>query len=374
MFGRLLRIAVPVMVAAAAGLAAAAGTGQAAGAPGWRIVASVPDGAYFGALTATGPASAWTAGSVCVSSSCLGTTLVVRHWNGKAWQAIAVPKAFVDSADFAGPVSVAAAGTSAWILDAGQTSTGAETTAVLHWTGNGWGKTVMLPASINSAVAPTATDVWAFGTGGPVDSPYAAHYNGKTWAAERVPVGGDAASATSDSNIWVLGTPAVAPPGADLAIMSFNGKTWRKTSLPSVFNGPVAAISIAAVSAVDVWATGEILVPGPSLPPVLLHWNGKKWAEITVPYNGFNGALALDGHGGVWLAVGDMTPPAEHGYLLHYGSGKWSRVTAPASRGEIDIPNVLAWIPGTRSLWGTGNEMPAGSSGPSPAVILKDGL
>jgi hypothetical protein len=124
-----------------------------------------------------------------------------------------------------------------------------------------------------------------------------------------------------------------------------------------------------------VWATAELLVPGPPVPPILLHYAGGKWSDVTVPYNGFGGALAPDGRGGIWLAVDDQGPPPEHsGYLLHYADGKWSRVTAPAGRDETDDPDVLAWIPGTRSLWGTGLEMPTGSSGPDPAVILKDGV
>ena len=88
MLGRLLRIALPAVLAAATGLAASAGTGQAVTVPGWRIVATVTDGAALDALTATGPANAWTAGTVCASSSCQGTTLVVRHWNGKAWRLV----------------------------------------------------------------------------------------------------------------------------------------------------------------------------------------------------------------------------------------------------------------------------------------------
>jgi hypothetical protein len=232
---------------------------------------------------------------------------------------------------------------------------------------------VTLPAFISAAVAPTATDVWAFGGSGPSDDPYAAHYNGRTWSAVRVPVTGDAAYATSAKDIWVLGT-SPNPSLGRVAVMSFNGKTWRAGSLPGLVNAPVAARSIAAVSATDVWAAAEELVPGPSVPPILLHWNGEKWADVNVPYNGSNGTLAQDGHGGIWLAVDDMNPPAGFvGYLLHYTGGKWSRITAPATHGDTDIPDAIAWIPGTRSLWGTGNEMPGGSSGPRPAVILKDG-
>lgn len=368
MFKRLLRAAaLPAVVLAC--LTAAAVPGQAATVPGWRIVAMLPDDASFDALTATGPANAWTAGTDCGDSSCSGTTLLVRHWDGKAWRVIAVPKAFVNKPDLAGASAVAAAASSAWIMVGEE-----QTTEVLHWTGKGWGKTVTLPADISAAVAPTATDVWAFGGTGPSSAPYAAHYNGTTWTAVRVPVTGSAAYAASAGDIWVFGSPRNSNPSLSdhLAIMAFNGKAWRSTPLPGFPNEPIVPVSIAAVNATDVWASAEILVPGASVPPILLHWNGKTWAEITVPYNGSGGALALDGRGGIWLAATENAYPLR-GYLLHYAGGKWSRVTAPATREEIDFPNVLAWIPGTGSLWGTGGEIPTSDSGPSPGVIFKDG-
>jgi hypothetical protein len=48
-------------------------------------------------------------------------------------------------------------------------------------------------------------------------------------------------------------------------------------------------------------------------------------------------------------------------------------MAAPARRDEATVPSGLAWIPGTRSVWGAGAEIPAGPTGAPATVIFKYG-
>ena len=382
MFRRVLRVAIPVAVAGA--LTAAGGLSQAATTPGWRIAATLPgNSSGVDELAAAGAGSAWSAGSICANASCSRNTLVVHHWNGKAWTAVSVPKAYVNSSAELGDSAVAAASGNAWIMNSVAAGAG-NATAVLHWTGRGWGATAKLPAIVTSAVATSATNAWALGaaaTSASSGAPYAAHFNGRKWAAVRVPVSGLRASATSAKNIWVAGFSAVSSSGLPvLGIMDFNGKTWRTTPAPRLgLKAKQAAFpaGIAALSATNVWVAGMILSLSPTgAPPkaFLIHWNGTKWAAVKVPWAGSDlTAIAQDGHGGIWTGAMLLGSPTPVAYLAHYGNGAWTRVAVPAPRGDITMPQALAWIPGTRSLWGLGEELSVNSTAAAHEVILKYG-
>jgi hypothetical protein len=368
-------------MAVAGALTAAGGLSQAATTPGWRITTTLPgNNSGAGQLAAAGAGSAWAAGTVCANASCTRSTLVVRHWNGKAWTVVSVPKAYVNSSAELGNSAVATASGNAWIMDSVAAGAG-DATAVLHWTGRGWSATAKLPALVASAVATSATNAWALGaaaTSASSGGPYAAHFDGRKWAAVRVPVSGLCASATSAKNIWVAGFSKVSSSGPVLGIMDFNGKTWRTTPAPRLgLTAKQAAFpaGIVAFSAANVWVDGIILGSSGAPPKAfLLHWNGAKWVAVKVPYAGAElTAMAQDGHGGIWtgvLLLGGATPKA---YLARYGNGAWTRVAVPAPRGDITAPQSLVWIPGTRSLWGLGDELPVGLTGVAHEVILKYG-
>jgi hypothetical protein len=380
MFRRVLRVAVPVAVAGA--LTAAGGLSQAASTPGWRITTVLStNNSGAGELAATGAGSAWAAGTNCADASCSRNTLVVRHWTGKAWTVVSVPKAYVNSGAEFGASAVAAASGNAWVMNS--VAAGANNaTAVLHWTGRGWGATAKLPAMVTSAVATSPANAWALGaaaTSASSGTPYAAHFDGRKWSAVRVPVSGLHASATSAKNIWVAGFSRLSSSGPPvLGIMHFDGKTWHTTPAPRLgLTAKQAAFpaGIAALSATNVWV-GGIILGSTSAPPkaFLIHWNGAKWAAVKFPYASAElTAMAQDGHGGIWtgvLLLGSATPKA---YLAHYRNGTWTRVAVPASRGDITSPQALAWIPGTRSLWGLGYELPVSLAGIAREVILKYG-
>jgi hypothetical protein len=339
---------------------------KSSGSPGWRIT-QVLANAAIGGLWAGGARDAWLAGDECADLATCGTgdtsngTIVVRHWDGKAWRVVTPPKAYINSPIDQGVGAVAATSASnAWVL-AGRGAESVEYTDALHWTGRRWTAPVRLDAAIEAAVAPSSTQLWAFGLPAVYGPPgYFAHFNGKTWTHGPFPISGTAAAARSASDVWVAGNTA-----DGLGIEHWNGHRWHATALPDLGLGSGSALQyfadilgLADIGSNDVWADIGVLNSTGTNPPgtILLHWNGKVWSRVKFPYVG-NAitALAYDGHGGIWLATANGTVNNLTVWFDHYTGGHWTRAKVPSRDGEQPEIDNLSWIPGTRSLWATGS-------------------
>jgi hypothetical protein len=370
--GRLARYAIPLAVFAlvsgsVAGAARAAMIPEAATSsapPGWRITQVIANAA-IGGLWAGGVRDAWLAGDECADLATCGTgdtgngTLVVRHWDGKAWRVVRPPQEFINSPLDQGVGAVAGtSGANAWVLAARGTES-VDYTDALHWTGKRWDAPVRLETAIQAAVAPSATQLWAFGV--PAvngKAGYFAHFNGKTWKHGSFPLSGTAASARSADDVWVGGNTA-----DGLGIEHWNGRQWHATPLPQLGLGSGSALfvdvlGLADVRSNDVWADIGVLNSTGANPPgtIMLHWNGRTWSRVKFPYVG-NAltSVAYDGHGGIWLATATGTGSNVAVWFDHFAGGRWSRVKAPRRDGEQPLIDNLRWIPGTRSLWATGS-------------------
>jgi hypothetical protein len=346
--------------ATAAGASAAAPAAvrePAAATPGWRIVQVFRNAAFDG-LTALGARNAWLAGDSCADTMCDRGTMLVRHWDGKAWRVVTPPRAYINSAlnVAAGPV-VATSASNAWVFaDRGTTSF---YTDALHWTGTGWAAPVRLNTMVMAAVALSPANVWAFGPDG-----FLGHYNGKTWSRRSLPVGGTAAAATSASDVWVGGLASGGNPG----IEHWNGHAWRVTPLPNLGIPTGGTLDqpyfqgIAAITPRDAWA--DISVLGEVGTTYLLHWNGKLWTRASFPYAGYaNTPVVSDGHGGLWLSIDGGRAPKTFLWFCHFANGHWTRTVVPSYARQQPTVDYLAWIPGTRSVWGTGGAIVSQTGG-----------
>jgi hypothetical protein len=339
--------------------------------PGWRVTRLLPNVAV-GGLWAGGARDAWLAGDECADPATCGDdtgngTLVVRHWDGASWRAVKPPKAYVSTPldQGAGPVT----GTSAanvWIA-AYRGTESADQTDMLHWTGSRWAAPVRLPSPIQAVIAPSATQLWAFGDGTKPGQPgYVAHLTGKTWTSGVFPLSGTAAAALSPTDIWVGGTIAADRPGME----HWNGRTWQAVPFPdlaadSLGFSDVAIQGITAVGPDDVWAdVADIGSPSSNGQGVfLMHWNGRAWAWTPFPYTGVAfSPVTADGRGGLWLV---LAAKGQESWFCHYSAGRWTRTPVPDS----SQPQLLTWIPGTNSQWAAGNA----SGFDVGTAILKDG-
>ena len=368
---RLVRRAVVAGVAAvtagaslAAGAVVTAPALAAASSPRWRVTRTVANLAV-GGLWAGGARDAWLAGDACADPATCGATdtsngtVVIRHWDGRAWRAVTPPRAYINSPldQGAGPV-VAISASNAWIFAARGTQS-VDYTDALHWTGRRWANPVRLNTAIQAAVAPSATDVWAFGPPARYgQTGYVAHYNGRTWTHGTFPITADAASSSSATDIWVGGESGNGP--GPLGMEHWDGRSWRATRLPSVGTGPQALafiVGIAAIGPRDVWADA-IAYKASGTISYLLHWNGRSWTRTAIPYSATaDSPVVPDGHGGLWLAASIGAGRQPTFWFFHYSGGHWTKTPMPRTgtppTGQIFVSQI-AWIPRTRSLWATG--------------------
>jgi hypothetical protein len=370
-----LRALTAIAVAGAATFATLGGTAQAADGkkappPGWKLAVVYKAESEVAGIAALGAGDAWEAGTEC-GSPCDTSTLLVGHWNGKKWSLVQPPAEFVNNVENASASAVAPVSSSvAWVF-ADQNVVTNHSFALLR-SGSSWAPVTELATgtSITTAVAPGPKDAWAFGENVGSFTPYAVHYNGKNWSAVRFGVLGTDASALSASDVWVIGnTPTVPKSRLRVTIENYNGKAWHKLALPKISLPAGEVLDGSAIDAVgphDVWATAVPVAAstGGTEPGIVaLHYNGKSWARVKVPYPVYSVygpfLIAQDGQGGFWLAADQLAAGNYRPYLYHDSSrGRWTRTTVPAGHGDATDLLSLAWIPGTATLWAAGHELP----------------
>jgi hypothetical protein len=243
---------------------------------------------------------------------------------------------------------------------------------------------VKFPAKvvISSAAVFSLSDAWAFGlsgAGGSALVPYAAHFNGHRWKQVTLPVAPDGVSALSSGDLWVYGTTAATLTSSHAAFAAawWTGSGWHTVKLPNLHLAAGAFMqpnSILALSDHNVWASGTLgKDQGIGNGVVLLHWNGKKWRSVRPKYalSQFDADMTPDGNGGFWVSGYSSRAQAYRGPdIYHYRAGHWTRALAPTVDGGGAQFGNLAWIPGTRSVWGAAELLNAdGSQG----VIYKYG-
>lgn len=390
-----LRAWLVIVVAAAASLAALAGPasagnraqsadGKKAPPPSWQLVAVYKVDSEMASVAALSSGDAWEAGTEC-GSPCDTSTLLVGHWNGKAWSLISPPKEFVNDEEEAFASAVAPVSASvAWVF--ADENIVVNHSFALLWSGSSWAPVIELATgtSITTAVAPTAKDAWAFGENVESFSPYVVHYNGKIWSAVPLGVFGTDASALSADNVWVIGNAPTAPKsGLRVLIEHYNGKAWQKAVLPKITLPAGEVLDGSAIDAAgpdSVWATAvpvSTTTGGTLQGIVALHYNGKSWALVKVPYPVYSVygpfLVASDGKSGFWLSADQLAAGAYRPYLYHDSGATWTRTAPPASHGDATELLSMAGIPGTTTLWGVGHELPFPSdpSGTEQGVLIK---
>ncbi len=115
------------------------------------------------------------------------------------------------------------------------------------------------------------------------------HFNGTSWSNVTIPatVALGPVKALSATNLWSVND------GGDAE--HFNGSTWTATKLPVATAQPSLDItSISASSPSDIWAAGTAFNEGlhRNNSPVLEHFNGTSWSNVTVPVSSPTGGLA----------------------------------------------------------------------------------
>jgi hypothetical protein len=351
-------------LASGAGLAAAAALpADAAASPRWRVVyheyLAPPDQLDYAVVLAPGRSDAWALGGTYPTNS-PGHPVAVR-WNGRRWSRVAMP-------DVGGGIVAASAVSPSdiWAV----TGVPAD---LLHWNGRHWSVVRRWPepragsgltaAQLTGVVAVSSTNVWVLGgvdlyTGLVGQGTW--HYNGKTWTHDRAGAGLDLVqgSALSASDIWATGQDNAL---SYSAVFRYAGHRWTPVRIPA---GDIPA-SIYAVSRTSVWAVGEN-VNSQTGPAALLHYNGRTWSGLRTDVSGraIARTISPDGHGGVWYTV-QLQPSGDTVLVHRTAAGRYSKIALAAGQ----YVDSLALIPGSGSLWGSGQYI----DNTSTAQIWADG-
>jgi hypothetical protein len=210
-----------------------------------------------------------------------------------------------------------------------------------------------------AAVAPD--DAWAFGaiTSSATPDSYSSivrHWNGKSWRKASLPAGVTAAlsgfpstvaAGSSRTNVWAFtGTGAW---------VRFNGRSWTHGLLPRDQGDAGNITTPVVISSHDVWALGYYNPVSPL--PYIAHYNGHHWSITHLFLNtAIVGASAL-GPKDIWAVGEDNT-----NVLLHFDGKSWRRQALPARANVAFFAGVTAlsdkkvWITG--DVQGIGNVVP----------------
>ncbi len=236
-----------------------------------------------------------------------------------------------------------------------------------HWNGQKWS---LVPSPTNTAydeldavAAISTNDVWAVGSS--VFNSLAdrealiEHWNGTKWSLVPTPVPPaydsynlNGITAISANDIWAVGDELV--PNDDVPLtMHWDGTSWKIVPTPIQPEGyasePYAQsqlFSVSAISSNNVWAVGSYDVGYSSL---TLHWDGTAWTVINAaPSGGALQSVSTDSTGDVW-AVGDNNVNSNAPLAEYWDGTSWQIAPSPtnATQNHFDGVKVVS----STSVW-----------------------
>jgi hypothetical protein len=213
---------------------------------------------------------------------------------------------------------------------------------------------------------------WASGfTMASQDSPFKpllAAWNGRRWRTVALRLGKlssarlDGLAAASPRDAWAVGSFSRDPGSQRPLMLRWNGHRWARVPGASVPGfGYVSLLGVAVRSAADAWAVGEAeSATRPVVRPVIEHWNGRRWrlmASPPVPPMTALSSVTVARDGEAW-AVGTPFTDTGRGVVLHWTKRAWVAAATPVTGGAVLMNGVTAvsranvWAVGSASIAG----------------------
>jgi hypothetical protein len=299
-----------------------------------RLAAAAPQGSLAG-VSASSASDAWAVGCLPATFQCPGEGVdAAYHWNGKTWKRFAVPMPVPPnpldtlSGQLNGVKAISPA--DAWAV--GSAATGAQ---IAHWNGRAWQQVAVpaLPApygidyTLTAVGASSPSNVWAVGFAGN-GATVTLHFNGKSWKRIASPSPGVTnlygVTVTSAGNAWAVGTDGGTCSCGKSLIMRWNGKAWKVVlNAYTVPLGNSVLHSVAAVSGTNAWADGYMA----NNQILTLNWNGKAWKRVTA-------GIALPNPASVTAAFGVAATSSRDVWavgtrILHWNGKAWKIISIP---------------------------------------------
>ena len=311
----------------------------------WAQVSTPAPGAFgslLSGVTEISPANVWAVGSSNTSSGGAG---LVLHWNGAKWAQVPTPSAGISGLSGVSAVSA----TDIWAVGSGGTTT-RETTLVLHWDGRAWTR-IPSPTPPGQVVAlfavsaVSATNVWAVGRDltSTIGKTLVLHWDGKAWTQVPSPNPGvhdnqlAGVHMISATDGWAVGFGDNSLAQNLTLVLHWDGKAWAQVPSPSfgVANGGSRLGAVNALTGSDAWASGLTFTDAGGEGTLLLHWNGTSWTQVPAPSpspggstgGSFLNGVAMVGTADVWSAGGTVfdSTGQERTLLLHWNGTSWTR-------------------------------------------------
>jgi hypothetical protein len=396
---------------------------------GWRTDATFAVRGKVSIFTSVGASSASDAWATGLSVKPNGSGLpqpVIRHWGGKSWRLVTLPAKIARRWASQTPVFTivgVSSVRSVWVFNSLEGS-------YLRLNGSRWSLSRLPGASqksgalveVDAVKVFSGTDVWAFGARTtfsgtqPVSTPYAAHYNGRTWAkvtVPRLPSGGGAitaVAAVSANDIWAVeGDPgssglsalaasnlavaksavaaspaassaaarlrAAAPAAVPPVVLQWTSSAgWQQDAAQQPFAAGDQLTSGVAEPNGDVWFGGSATNSANGTSPLTAMWNGTSWSVSDLPGRASSAdvqvtAMAPDGKGGIWALAANNTAAAER--IWHRHGTTWSQVKPAFGKHRWELV-ALTLVPHTQSVWGVG-AVQGSTKSSANALIAVDG-
>jgi hypothetical protein len=231
----------------------------------------------------------------------------------------------------------------------------------------------------------SSTSCWAVGSyknlnGASIDQ--ALHWNGRTWTLVTTPgatstdtIGLNslfAVTCATPASCWAVGIREGRDRAEHDQVLHWNGRRWSLVAAPdpATAGGFSGLNGIRCTSSASCWAVGSSTKNGtaPGL-NMVLHWNGRRWSQVTVPNPGGSAKGDINEVNGVrctssascW-AVGDygtssFTGGTDLNLVLHWDGRKWSRVATPdpggTASGDFSLLQSVS-CPSPGSCWAVG--------------------
>lgn len=318
----------------------------------------------LGAVASVSADDVWAVGYAFPHSSTFGTTeatALIEHWNGKSWQIAQSPNGANGSGQLSAVAAISA--DNVWAVGAspGHTRSDPDHTLIEHWNGEKW-QVVPSPngptgsGALTSLSAVSANDIWAVGNfsdAQQISHPLLERWNGTSWQTVTLSGGGASAdvalisvAAISANDVWAVGQSDTVD--SQNVIMHWNGISWYYTTMLRGIS------SISAISAHDIWIT-NLGAQGWEAD----RFDGESWRSDVIP---FSGAIPMSirqihavSDNDIW-AVGNISGTSSNTTSLavwHWNGKAWQQFGIPAqlSSRQADSAGYGIAVSGNQRVW-----------------------